>query len=219
MSIRGHIQIKKKITTGLSLLWFFAIVLYPGCGGNNETKAPATDAVTSIKGAENKLARSGQPYLIFDLNKKRLSIMLFGADVRDLEFACDSLHMGDWKSGLALKTTADDSVKSVHLSSARAVVGERELSIISEVSQVRQEEIQRYMPEEMTIYLSQGYRVRIKTDVEGNPVSRFANLGNWIKETGDAVLGGRVIELKMSGPDAMAFYGVALESPKVLYRF
>jgi len=189
-----------------------------GCGGGSEQADPTNDTATSIKEIEKRLALSGHVYLIFDFNQMEVSIKLFGAAVRDCKFECDSAALDEWKSSLVSKPIIEDSVISFHLSSAKAMVGERELAIVAEVSQVSREEIQRFMPEEMVLYFGQGRRILIKTDAEGTPVSRLANLGNWFRESADAVLGRADIELRMSGPDAMALYGVVREVPKIIIK-
>jgi hypothetical protein len=197
------------------------------CGGWHESlrageRSPATktetapsDYVAAFREAERQLATDSIPYLVFDLRKSRITIKLWGTVVKECSFqiSSDTQTAREFRDAWIHSKKAARRVDRVHLFEAAESVGDQELSVVSEVTKARQDQIQRYVPQSMLIVLSDGMRIAVHTDIAGEKLSFWRNTWEKIWCFLSSLLGKKSLTLNLAAPDAMALYGVCLNHP------
>jgi hypothetical protein len=212
-----------------TLLSTVAILLLICCGwpeslkagersaANKDGTAPG-DYVAAFRNAEKQLAADSSPYLVLDFQKSRITIKLWGAVVKQFSFqiSSDTQTVREFREAWIHSKTPPRRVDRVHLFEAAESVGDIELSVVSEVTKARRDQIQRYVPQRMLIVLSDGMRITAHTDVAGERLSFWRNAWENVWCFLSSLLGKKSLTINLAAPDAMALYGVCLNHPTAM---
>jgi hypothetical protein len=169
------------------VLWAFSI----SCGG--EDGAPAKVAGEADAGgsrladqleyrvtqAELALAKEKLPYLVLDMEKREIAIRLGGATVwkYPMKFATeDTLEIDDF---VRLFRGSDDRllrpVTERYLFEALDQTPDSVLNIVGEALKIDPGLMQREVPERFRVIWSGNLVLEVRTEVQGQPVSKFRN--------------------------------------------
>ena len=77
---------------------------------------------------------------------------------------------------------------------------------------------QRYLPAEMITETSEGQRLEIRTDLEGEEISALGGFEETLRRIVSTVEGKETLRLYMSGPDAMSIFGLARPHPLIILK-
>jgi hypothetical protein len=167
--------------------------------------------------AERHLVAEARPYVLLDLKKQEFLIKLQGAKVRRCPFqAADSNALANFAQGWIRRNQPAQMVDRVHLFAATGVLDDKELQVLSEVSDVDKDRIQRYLPGDMLIVLSSGMRLRITTEKTGGTISFLGNIREDFLSGFWSFLGRKALRVHLTADDAMSLYGLCRNKPGIL---
>ena len=173
---------------------------------------------TALREADSQTAADTIPYLVLDFHNGRIVFRMGGAVVKECLFhvGSDSQAVREFVDAGTGEKTPLRRVDRVHLFQAAECVGDTVLSIVSEVTRAGEEQIQRYVPESMLIVLSDGTRITAHTDIAGETLSSWRNTKEKVVSFLASLIGKESLTIDLSGPDAMALYGVCRDHPAIL---
>jgi len=196
-----------------------------GCGDNTDKADQSADVSDDARKqyearlivTEDQLAAKELPYLVITPAKRLLQIKLAGTVVRDFhfQFAGDTAagsFAADWiESGRPAR-----QVGKVHLFEVSKKLNDTVVAVVSRVTKVPEDQIQRYVPQRMLVVLRGGFRIDINSEVEGRPLSSFGNLTQSLRDQFGGLFGAERLEIQVTGDEAMALYGVCQPGTPVL---
>lgn len=122
---------------------------------------------------ELKLAKTEKVYLVVDLNKMELLLKLKGAKVWSFSFKASVKDSSDLKEFqeefLEDSDTKFRPLKDAHLFAAKKQTPDSILQIVSKVSNVSVDLLQRELPERFQLLWENGLIIDIRTDLTGTP--------------------------------------------------
>ncbi len=145
--------------------------------------------------------------LSIDFDRGRINVMLEEVDdSADVRNVAEEWHDSD---------SSDRVVTGMHLYSGVPVLTDAELTAIVETFDLKDKEVQRYIPKEMVIESGANLCLRIVSDADGQSLSGFSNTMHGLWMTWIRVFGTNELRIKVSESDAMSLYGLCLSYPEI----
>lgn len=187
--------------------------------GHSVADAPSANQ-SGGGGEEQVLAGQQAPYLIVDVEKGRIAVMLASVVLREYEFAIlsDSESTGEFVRDWTGRRSRFQIVERVHLLSAANGIPERELEIIAEETRAGVAEIQRHIPHRLVLVTSEGSRIYVETDCTGAKTILGERLKELYRRVWHALFGGGSWRIHLSADDALSLYGVCRSNPRITVR-
>lgn len=160
------------------------------------------------------LARSDQPYLVFNLPKARLELRLKAAVVWEypLDIAVeDSARLDKFVSDfIGDRRRLARPLIEKHLFASETQMPDSVLAIISEATKFDAELMRRDLPARFLLLWQNGVSLDVRTELSGKPASRLKNVYVEFKRLLTRPLGGTSLVLTMSKEEALTLYRTAL---------
>ncbi|MEW6411271.1 MAG: hypothetical protein AB1483_02230 [Candidatus Zixiibacteriota bacterium] len=188
--------------------------------GRYELSQPPENISSPSSGSAGQHAAEVFPYLVLDLKTMTLSIQIEGVPLRDCRAtaANDTATVGEFSRDWLESGAAIQRISRVHLLSGAKTLSQVELEAIAEVTGLSEAATQRYLPAEMIIETSEGQRLEIRTDLEGEEISALGGFEETLRRIVSTVEGKETLRLYMSGPDAMSIFGLARTHPLIILK-
>jgi hypothetical protein len=164
----------------------FSLMLLVSCGrdsddsGKDGKKFSPTRAASEYQmlQAQLKLAATNKPYLVFDFAHKQIAIKLKEMVVWNypLEVSAEDVaEIGDFVERFHAGNQLVRPITETHLFSGTSKTPDSILNIVSGVTKVKPELMQRELPEHFQLHWTENVIVDIRTDVKGEPTDKFKN--------------------------------------------
>jgi hypothetical protein len=189
--------------------------------GTHAGKAKAAEPWDAERGAaeyrrtqiELALAKTGNPYMVIDLDRLEVMIKLKGTAVWNARMQValpDSAGIGAFAR--RFKGSEDDLVRMVasrYLFASKEKTPDSILAIVGQVVKADPQLLQRDIPERFELAWGWDVILDVRTDVEGEPKSKFKNLEMGVLETIRQPFGGKSLRIKLASDDALTLYRAA----------
>ena len=206
----------------ISVCGFLFCAMIAGCKGNDGngksaegTNAKAwsrSDAETEYEliQAEMKLAKTKATYLVLDLTKNKLLLKLQGAVVWDYPLQLDEKN-SDNMNKFAEHFIGNDGqlirpVLEKHLFAAKDKSSDSVLAIVSGVVRAEVDLMQREVPERFQILWDDDLIMDVRSEVVGQPRSKFQNTMVELRQALERPFGEARIIIKMDSEHALTLY-------------
>jgi hypothetical protein len=191
----------------------------------SKSKTPPTpppqesEYAARYRGAEAALVGIDRPYLVLDLAKSRLRLILRGVIVREYKFTLlgDSDDAKAFASLAAATDTVPKKMVRMHVFDSERQLNDTVLGIVAEATTAPADLLQRYRPGRIAVTFSDRLALDIRAaDIIGKPYSWKDNLAESMRLFADDLFGGECLAIQISRDDAMSFYGVCQSAPPLL---
>jgi hypothetical protein len=180
-----------------------------GKKGTEWNRASAEQEYRQIQ-AELNLAKTEKPYLVVDLRKKLVLVKLKGAVV--WSYPMDFAAADSAEARQFTRLFRGDDFKVVrtlfdkHMFEAAEKTPDSILAIVGRAVRVDPDLLQRNLPERFQLEWEDGLFLEIRTDISGEPISKFRNTLVLLRKAVQRPFGEAVIVLKMDAEAAMTLY-------------
>jgi hypothetical protein len=150
----------------------------PGKGDDKKFSPTKSAAEYQMLQAQLKLASTEKPYLVIDFARKQLSIKLKEMIVWAYPItisAEDAAEIGDFVERFQVGSTLVRPITKTYLFSGTSKTPDSILNIVSGVTKVRPELMQRELPEHFQLQWGENVIIDFQTDVKGQPTDKFKN--------------------------------------------
>lgn len=160
--------------------------------------------------AELRLAKSEEPYLVVDLDREELRLMLKGAVVWNQPvnlIETDSQKLQEFADGF--RSDKGDLIRCLsakHLFAAESRTPDSVLAIVGKAARVDPKFLQRDVPGHFELMWGYGLILEIRTDISGQPKSRLKNALIEFRHLLRRPFGVAHIVVKMGHDDAITLY-------------
>jgi hypothetical protein len=171
---------------------------------------------------ELALAKTGEVYMILDADRREILLKLKGAVVWNsrMEVAPEDSEA----VGAFVRRFTDDGqqiirmLTSKHLFAAKEKTPDSVLAIVAEVVKADPQLLQRDIPERFELKWGWDLILDVRTDIAGEPRSRFGNLRVSAIEALRSPFGGTRLRVKLASDDALTLYRAASRGlPTLVY--
>jgi hypothetical protein len=182
---------------------------------DNQAGVNLAGRAKKLKEAEKNFARYDAPYIVIDINKRKIDIKARGYVLNefDLEITSDPGELHDFISAVREKDDAGFKIDRVHMFRGIKLVGELEMAAVATALNVDYDNIQKYSPLDMSLSLSPGLIIRVGSDGEGERLGFFSNLAESTRLFFHGLFGAKTIHLGLKTSNAMAIYGACKDRP------
>ncbi len=203
-----------------ALLAAMVATLLPAAGcGDGDTSAGSSIRNRGAAGeyqmiqAELKLAKLEKPYFVIDFAKKELLIKVRGAIVweypltvpaSDIEEVWDFVERFQSKESQLIRT-----ITETHLFAAQGKTPDSILAIVSGVTKVKPELMQRELPERFQLLWGDKVILDVKTDIKGKPTDKLENTMFEVRHAIQTPFGKAHLTIKMDPTKALTLYRAA----------
>ncbi|MFZ1947422.1 MAG: hypothetical protein WAW06_07725 [bacterium] len=162
---------------------------------------------------ELALAKTGSTYMVIDLDRLEVVLKMKGAAVWNARMQVavpDSAGIGAF--GRRFKGDDDDLVRMVasrYLFAAKEKTPDSILAIVGEVVKADPQLLQRDIPERFELAWGWDVVLEVRTDVQGEPRSKFKNFGMGLIEAVRRPFGGERLKIRLAPDDALTLYRAA----------
>lgn len=185
-----------------------------------DTKSP--DFEYSLIQSELKLAQLKKPYFVIDLQHKKLILKLNGAVVWDIPMQIEA-DGSDTPEDFSNRFIADNPVLvrpvfDKHLFAGVEKSSDSVLKIVSEVVRAKVDLMQREVPERFQLEWENGLVMEFRTEIAGQPRSKFKNTMVELRRTLQRPFGESYMILRMDSEHAITLYRIAERGlPTIVY--
>ena len=190
-------------------------------GGNRAAKAKAAEPWDAVRGAaeyrrsqlELALAKTSNPYMVVDLDRLEVMIKLKGASVWNARMQIaleDSAQIGAFAK--RFKGSEDELVRMVasrYLFAGKEKTPDSILAIVGEVVKADPQLLQRDIPERFELAWSWDVILDVRTDIDGEPRSKFKNFQMSLLDAMRRPFGAKRLRIKLGSDDALTLYRAA----------
>lgn len=162
--------------------------------------------------AQLKLASTDKPYLVLDFAQKQLRLELEGTLVWNypLDVSPDDIaEIGDFVERFHSGSQLVRPITQTYLFSGQTKTSDSILNIVSEVTKVKAELLQRELPEHFQLFWGENVSIDIFTDIKGQPTDKFKNTVFEIRHALQTPFGKARITIKMPSGRALTLFRVA----------
>ena len=162
--------------------------------------------------AQLKLANTDKPYLVLDFARKQLRLELKGTLVWNypLDVSQDDIaEIGDFIDRFHTGSQLVRPITQTYLFSGQSKTPDSVLNIVSSVTKVKVELLQRELPEHFQLFWGENVSIDIFTDIKGQPTDKFKNTIFEIRHALQTPFGKSKITIKMPSGSALTLFRVA----------
>jgi len=215
----------------LAVSLLLTAIIYSGCSGGEDKISDASSTEKKTKAtsqkwnydkanleyrlaeAELKLAQRKEAYLVLDFPEKELVIKLGGATVWSYPLNIDAAN----SDGLSdfMENFMDGEMPFIrpvtekHLFASTEKSSDSVLSIVSQVVRADVNLMQRDIPQRFEIHWGSGLTLEVKTEVAGQPRSKFKNAVIGFRKVLQKPFGEATLSINMDANSALTLYRVA----------
>lgn len=192
-------------------------------GGNRaaKAKAKAAEPWDAVRGAaeyrrsqlEIALAKTGNSYMVIDLDRLEVMIKLKGASVWNARMQVareDSAQIGAFAK--RFKGSEDELVRMVasrYLFAGKEKTPDSILAIVGQVVKADPQLLQRDIPERFELAWGWDVILDVRTDIDGEPRSKFKNFQMSLLDAMRRPFGEKRLRIKLASDDALTLYRAA----------
>ncbi len=163
--------------------------------------------------SESKLARLKKPYFVIDFGRKRLILKLDGAVVWDVPMQIET-EDSDTPEDFSNRFFSDNSALArplfdKHLYAGKEQSSDSILKIVSEVVRAKVDLMQREVPERFQLEWENGLLIEFRTEIAGQPLSKFKNTMVELRRTLQRPFGESYLVIRMDSEHAITLYRIA----------
>jgi hypothetical protein len=180
-------------------------------GSSNRNPGPAGEY--KMIQAELKLAKLEKPYFVIDFAKKELLIKLRGAVVWEYPLsipASDNEEVWDFVERFqGRESQLIRTITETHLFAAQVKTPDSILAIVSGVTKLKPELLQRDLPERFQLLWGDKVILDVKTDIKGKPTDKLENTMFEVRHAIQTPFGKAQLTIKMDPTKALTLYRAA----------
>jgi hypothetical protein len=181
--------------------------------GDGKKFNPSSAAVEyQLLQAQLRLSGTDKPYLVIDFDRKQIRVELKGTLVWGYPLDIspdDAAEVGDFVTRFRSNAEMVRPITQAHLFSGASKTPDSVLNIVSEVTKLRPELLQRELPERFDLLWGEYVILDVRTDQKGVQTDKLKNTIFEIRHAIQTPLGKSKITIKMPADRALTLFRVA----------